>query len=94
MLGEYMKIILGSSSPRRLQLMKLINVPFEVLISNSEEIYDKKKNIYDQCLEISYQKACNVYNKTNGERIVIGADTIVKYNNKVLGKPKDNEDAI
>ncbi len=89
-----MKIILGSASKRRFELMKMLNIPFEVVISNDEEKYDINKTIYEQCLDISYQKALNVYNKTSGNRIIIGSDTIVKYNDKVLGKPKSKDDAI
>ena len=88
-----MKIILGSASPRRFQLMKMLNIPFEVLVNDEEEIYDNSKNIYDQCLDISYQKACNIYNRTSGTRIIIGADTIVKFNNRIFGKPKNKDEA-
>lgn len=88
-----MKVILGSASPRRYELMKMLDIPFEVMKSDDEELYDSNKSIYEQCLDISYQKALNVYNKTEGERIVIGSDTIVKFNNKILGKPKTKEEA-
>lgn len=88
-----MKIILGSSSPRRNELMKMLNIPFEVAVSTNCEIYDDNKTIYEQCMDIAHQKALNVYNKTSGDRIVIGVDTVVKYNNKIYGKPKDKEDA-
>lgn len=88
-----MRIILGSASPRRFQLMNLINIPFEVLVSDEEEVYNNNKSIYEQCLDISYQKARNIYNKTMGERLIIGADTVVKFNDKVLGKPKNKEEA-
>lgn len=88
-----MKVILASASKRRFELMKLLKVPFEVIVSNEEEVYDLNKSIYEQCLDISYQKALNVLSKTEGERIIIGSDTIVKFNNKVLGKPKNKEEA-
>ena len=88
-----MKIILASASKRRYELMKLLKVPFEVIVSDEDEIYDLNKTLYEQCLDISYHKALNVYNKTEGNRIVIGSDTIVKFNNKVLGKPKNKEEA-
>lgn len=89
-----MRIILGSASIRRYELMQMLNIPFEVIVSNCEEKYDDGKTIYEQCLDISYQKALNVYNQMDGERIVIGVDTIVNFNNKVYGKPKSKEDAI
>ena len=88
-----MKVILASASKRRYELMKLIKIPFEVIVSDEDEVYDKNKTLYEQCLDISYHKALNVYNKTSGNRIIIGSDTIVKFNNKILGKPKNKEEA-
>lgn len=93
MLGGNVKIILGSSSPRRSELMKMLKIPFDIIVSDCEEVYDKNKTIYEQCLNISFQKALNVYNKTDGDRIIIGADTIVKLDNRIYGKPKTKEDA-
>lgn len=89
-----MKVILGSTSKRRQELMNLLKIPYEVMGSNEDEVYDKSKNLYEQCLDIAYHKALNVYKRTEGERIVIGSDTVVILDNKILGKPKDKEDAF
>lgn len=88
-----MKIILGSASLRRHELMNLLNVPYEVIVSDEDEVYDKNKTLYEQCIDISYHKALNVYKRTSGDRIVIGSDTVVIFNNKIYGKPKDLNDA-
>lgn len=74
--------------------MKLLNVSYECLTSDEEEKYDKSKSVYEQCVDISYHKALNVFKKTKGDRVVIGADTIVVFEDKIFGKPKNNEDAF
>lgn len=89
------KIILASASPRRKQLLQLIGInEYEVIISDIEEIIDNNLEIEKQVEKLSYQKAKAVYNKTQGNRIVIGADTIVERHNKIYGKPKDKKEAI
>lgn len=89
-----MKIILASASKRRHDLMNLINIPYEVIVSDDDEVYNHDLNLYEQCVDISYHKALNVYKRTNGNRIIIGSDTIVVYENKIYGKPKDKNEAI
>lgn len=88
-----MKIILASKSKRRHELLNLLKIPFEAIVSDDEEVYDKTKTIYEQCVSISYQKALNVFHKTNGDRIIIGSDTIVKFEKEILGKPKTKDEA-
>lgn len=88
-----MKIVLASASPRRHELMNLLNVPYEVMVSLEDEVYDNNKNLYEQCMNISYHKALNVYQRCEGDRIVIGCDTVVIFNDKIYGKPKDKDEA-
>lgn len=89
-----MKVILASKSPRRAALMDLIKIEFEVLPSNHEKKINNGNNIEEQAMDVAYEKALDVYNNTQGDRAIIGADTIVVKDNKVYGKPKDREDAI
>ncbi len=88
-----MKIILASASPRRKELMAKLNIPFDVLAYNHEELLDDSKTIYDQCMDIAYQKGKIVFANTVSDVIVISSDTIVALDNIVYGKPKDNDDA-
>lgn len=88
-----MKIILASGSPRRKELLKLITPNFEVIVSKVDEILEDKLNLKEQVEKLSYIKAKSVYDKTEKDRIVIGADTIVVKNGKIYGKPKDKENA-
>ena len=88
-----MKVILASQSPRRKELLKLIVPNFEILVSNEEEKLNSELSIEEQVIEIAYTKAKNVYNRTEGERIVIGSDTIVTKDGKIYGKAKNREHA-
>lgn len=89
-----MKIILASKSPRRTALLDLIKIDFEVMPSSYEEKIDNSLGIEDMSKELAYGKALDVYNNTQGDRAIIGADTIVAKDGKILGKPKDRNDAI
>lgn len=87
-----MKLILASGSPRRKELLALLNIPFEVVVSNFDERIDQDKKLEDEIKRLSFGKAKSVF-EINEDAVVIGADTIVTIDNKVLGKPKDQEDA-
>lgn len=91
------EIILASGSPRRKELLQWIGIPFRVVKSECEEITTKKEPC-DVVMELSQQKAFDVYSKLSEEerrgRLVLGADTIVAIHGRILGKPKDQQDAI
>ena len=88
-----MKIILASGSPRRKELLSLIIPEFEVKISEAEEILDDNIKPEEQATQLAHLKAKEVFGKTQGDRIVIGADTVVAKNSKIYGKPKSREHA-
>ncbi len=91
-----MRYILASGSPRRKELLAKIIPEFEIIPAVSEEVMTKElpSEIVE---ELSFQKAEEIFNKTftNEEDtlVVIGADTVVSYNHKILGKPSDRSDA-
>lgn len=89
-----MKIILASQSPRRVALMDLAQIDFEVMPSNYNEKIDKTLSLDEKSKNLAYGKALDVFNNTQGDRAIIGADTIVVRDNKIYGKPKDRADAI
>ncbi len=90
-----MRIILASKSPRRKEILGMIVDKFDIMVSEEDEILDNTLSIKDQSIKLAYDKAKNIFNRTNGDRIVIGSDTIVvDENDKIYGKPKDREDAI
>ena len=85
------RMILASGSPRRKELLQMLEVPFEVLVSDTEEIITKNEPA-EVTKELSYQKAMAVAGQVE-EGIVIGADTVVSIDGKILGKPADTEEA-
>ena len=94
------RIVLASASPRRRELLSQIGVEFEVKPADGEEriISTEPSKVVE---ELSGQKAmftAKALEKENGHVpegcIVLGADTIVSYDGRILGKPSDKEDAI
>lgn len=94
-------IILGSASPRRRELLAQIGAEFEVRVSNKEEVYHS--NVPEEIVkELALMKAGNVAEELAKENpagavkstVVIGADTIVVLDGKILGKPADEADAV
>ena len=88
-----MRIILASQSPRRKELLSLIVPKFEIMVSNQEETLNEELSVEEQVTEIAYAKAKNVYDRTDGDRIVIGSDTIVTKKGKIYEKPKNRKHA-
>lgn len=102
------KIILASASPRRRELLTQIGMDFEVVVSETEEkiISTEPAKVVE---ELSTQKAEAVWEKlvsdvcdaaqecresTMAGTVVLGADTVVACDGKILGKPKDTEEAV
>lgn len=88
-----MQIILASSSKRRQDLLKMINLDYKVIVSDEEEVIDKSLTVLENCQNISYQKALNVFKKVKEDSIIISCDTVVCKDNELIGKPKDKLDA-
>ena len=89
------KIILASASPRRRELLANVGVIFQVCPGNSEERITKE--IPEEIVEeLSLQKAMAVASKFDMEdgTIILGADTIVSFDGKILGKPRNEEEAV
>ncbi|MCI9365549.1 MAG: septum formation protein Maf [Clostridia bacterium] len=88
-----MKIILASNSPRRKELLKLIIPEFDIIPSNINETLEEGVTLEERIKNLAYQKAKSVFENTTGNRIIIGADTIVSKDDKIYGKPKDKANA-
>lgn len=102
------KLILASQSPRRKELLKMIESEFEIKVSNCEEIITSSEP-KQVTMELAEQKAMAVANELNRQKkndkqiettvkdedsyIVIGADTVVASGTEIFGKPKDKDDA-
>ncbi len=88
-----MNMILASGSPRRKELLSILNYPFEVIPSDYEETINENNKLEEEIKKLSFGKAKTVFDLHPND-LVIGADTIVTINNKVLGKPKTPEKAF
>ena len=89
------KIILASASPRRRELLTQIGLEFDVVVSETEEKITSTEPA-KVVEELSAQKAEAVWEKlaTITDIIVLGADTVVACDGKILGKPADTEAAV
>ena len=89
-----MNIILASQSPRRRELLETITKDFEIIVSNADETLEVGMDVEEQVENLAYTKAKTVFDKTQSNRIVIGADTIVVKDDTIYGKPASRADAI
>ncbi|GFR34895.1 Maf family protein [Thermobrachium celere] len=87
-----MKIVLASSSPRRIELLRNLNLQFDVVPSNFEENINLS-NPVELVKNFAYNKALDVESRVQKDSLIIAADTIVYKDGEVLGKPKDEIDA-
>lgn len=88
------KIILASQSPRRKQLLEWAEVPFEVIVKETDESYPDNLPVDKVAIHIAKNKALAVAKISDAELPVLAADTIVVLNDRIIGKPKDRNDAI
>ena len=86
------KIILASKSPRRAEILRMIGVNFKVVPSNIQEEINQKIEQNEIAINISKAKAETISHKYPNN-IIIGADTIVVFNEKIFGKPKDKNES-
>lgn len=90
--------ILASSSPRRLQLLQQIGLPVRVMPSqiNEQDYYSALLTPAEFVERVALAKAQSVADRVQPEEncIVIGADTIVVLDNRIIGKPKSAEGAV
>lgn len=87
------KIILASASPRRKELLEQIGLSFQIEPARGEEHITSviPREVVE---ELSYQKAMEVAELHRDEdALILGADTIVVYDNQIMGKPADEEEA-
>ena len=87
-----MHLILASQSPRRRELLGLFRIPFVIRAADIDEAMDPNQSAFDEVARVSRLKAMAVSRETGD--VVIAADTIVVCQGKVLGKPRDAEDAV
>ena len=88
------KIILASQSPRRKQLLEWAEIPFEIVVRETDESFPAELSPDKAAIHIARNKLLAVQELTTPGTIVLAADTIVVLNNRIIGKPKNREDAF
>lgn len=87
------KLILGSSSPRRKELLSEMGFNFDIRTSDIEETFDSTELSEKIVVSLALQKSESIDLKTNDE-ILITADTLVVFNGEILGKPVNYDHAF
>jgi septum formation protein len=86
-------IILASESTRRVDILRKLGIPFSIIPPDIDETRKIDEAPREFVLRVSYEKA-NKVGKHFPDKWVIGADTIVVYKNRILGKPSGESDAF
>lgn len=86
------KLILASTSPRRKMLLEMLGCDFEIIPSKTEEKINKSLSPVENVKNLAALKALDVASRVS-DGIIIAADSLVVLNKKILGKPKDNNEA-
>jgi len=87
-----MKVILASQSPRRKELIKMLHIEALTIPSNVKEVIDESLSHEEMVMDLALQKATDVFRNHKND-LVLGFDTLVILRDKVMGKPKDKEEA-
>ena len=88
------KIILASQSPRRKQLLEWAEVPFDILVQETDEHFPPGLHPEEIAVYIARNKALAVQATSGAEKVVLAADTIVVLGENIIGKPVHREDAV
>ena len=88
-----MSIVLASKSPRRKELLGLLDLDFKVITADIDETINPSLPVNDEIARLSFEKASAVSKIAEKNSVIISADTVVVFNERVMGKPKDAADA-
>lgn len=88
------KIILASQSPRRKQLLEWAEIPFEVVVKETDEHFPPGLTPEEVAIYIARNKAIAVQEERKADEIIMAADTIVVLGDNIIGKPVHREDAV
>ena len=97
---QLVNIILASGSPRRKELLEQAGLDFEILVTDADETIDitEPENIVEELSKRKAMAAARSYlgNGFGDERdaLIVSADTVVAYDGKVMGKPRNEKDAL
>lgn len=89
-----MKIILGSKSPRRKDLLGQLGLTFEIRTKETDETYPEELKLEEIAEYVAEKKADELFSELKDDEILLCADTIVIVDDEILGKPHTEENAI
>ncbi|MCY6370752.1 Maf-like protein [Clostridium ganghwense] len=90
-----MRIVLASASERRQSLLRRLTNNFDIIVSDfNEEEIKFNGDCANYVMELAKGKALAVSNIINANAVIIGSDTLVAFNEHILGKPKNEVDAF
>ncbi|MDR6554038.1 Maf family protein [Paenibacillus qinlingensis] len=95
--NENQRLILASSSPRRQELIQSFGLPYIIRVSDADETVEQKITPSELVELLSLRKASTVRDMLEDQEkfgIIIGSDTVVVYNEEILGKPVNEQDAF
>lgn len=90
-------IILASSSPRRQEILKMLKIPFRVIIPNIDETLNSAVDLEQVPELLAREKVTAVIHSLPSNQeipYVLGADTVIIFNNEIMGKPESQEQAF
>jgi len=88
-------IILASGSPRRQEFFRLLGLPFSIMPPAIDETYDPEGSPQEVARDLAKRKVARIaeLHKDSTPPWIAGADTIISLDGKIMGKPKDRDDA-
>ncbi len=86
-----MKLVLASTSKIKNEILDKVGMKHSNVKSTFEEVSNNKENVYEYVKELAYGKACNAC--MDDKSIILGLDTVVYVNGKILEKPKSIDEA-
>ena len=88
------RIILASASPRRHQLLTWAEIPFDIIVRETDETYPAELATEEVPVYIARRKALAVQHELTDTPVVLAADTVVVLGEEIIGKPRSREEAI
>ncbi len=88
------KLILASNSPRRKKILEDMGLKFEIIPSNYDEKLPDNIFSYEKIEDLATKKCLDVVRRVNNDSLVFAADTVVVFQNRILGKPHSKEEAF
>jgi len=88
-----MNLVLASQSPRRKELLSVLGYPFTVMPSSIDETPREGEDPEKLVIRVAREKGMEAATRVAGS-LILSADTVVVVGNEILGKPRDEQDAI